>query len=180
MKATNGKVLVRVDMEQKNAMKIGDVVCKTANNFGTNYRERSPVIGVFDEGTEYFDKGDFALFHHNHFYHPSPYYLQDDLYSVPLNKTIFGLLNHNREMTPLFGNMICKKIPIPTALPLPPDEQKFYNDQYEIVDSGWTIYKTGDIIFTRPHSGYEIVYIFDKEEKRVIKVDSEMVCGILK
>lgn len=180
MRAVNNKVLVKVDMAQKNAMRIGDTIVKTALTFEKNYRERSPVVGQIMETNRFIREGDIAIFHHNHFYDPSPYYLQDDLYSVPLNKTIFGTLNNYGEMIPVFGNLICKRIPIPSILPLPPDQQKFYINRYEILNPGWTTYKEGAIIFTRPNSGYEIVYNWNQQEKRVIRVDSDMVCGFLK
>lgn len=180
MKAANNKILVRVDMEQKNAMNVCGVVIKIANDFATNYREKSPVVGQFAETNKYFNESQVAIFHHNHFYPPSPYHLQDNIFSVPLNKTIFGTLNSLGEMNPAFGNMICEKIQVETTLPLPPEQRKFYNDQYKVINPGWTMYKVGQRIFTRPFSGYEIVYTWDTEERRIIKVDSEMVCGVIK
>lgn len=180
MKSVNNKVLVRVNMEQKNYMKIGSIVLQTANKYATNYREKSPVVGQFVETNQFFREGDIALFHHNHFYHPSPYFLQDDLYSVPMNKTIFGTVDSHGEMTPVMGNMICKRIPVETYLPLPSDQQKTHINRYEIVNPGWTKYKAGDIIFTRPHSGYDIIYMWDTEKRVVTKVSEDMVCGIVK
>ena len=38
MKAVNGKILVRVDMEQKDFMMIGDLKLSTAIKFEKNYR----------------------------------------------------------------------------------------------------------------------------------------------
>lgn len=179
MKAVNNKVLVRVDMRQKDCMIIGDTIVKTAWGFGTNYRERSPVVCQFAEKTKLFRKGDIAICHHNNFYDPSPYHLEGDLFSVPVNKTIFGVLDSEGNMTPVMGNMICKTIPVPSLLPLPRDQQKDFINRYEIVEPGWTHYKKGQIIFTRPYSGYLIVYTWGFEERRVLKVDSDMVCGIL-
>lgn len=180
MKATNNKVIVRVDMAQKNAMYIGDVLVKTALAYEKNFRERSPVIGQIMEDNRYLSKGQLAIFHHNHFYEPSPYYLQDDLFSVPLNKTIFATLDSQGLASPVFGNVFCKTIPIPSEIDLPPDHKKDYINKYEIVDPGWTKYRPGQIIFTRPYSGYEIVYNWGGDERRVIKVDSEMICGVVK
>lgn len=180
MKSVNNKILVRVDMAQKNAMMVGNVLVQTANLYATNYREKSPVIGVFAESNKFFKEGDIAIFHHNHFYHPSPYYLQDDLYSVPMNKTIFGVLNSQGELTPVMGNILCNRIPVKTPFPVPPDQQKFHINQYEVTDRGWTTYKKGNIILTRPNAGYEIVFFFDKIEKRIIKVTDDQICGVVK
>lgn len=180
MRAVNNKVLVRVDMGQKNSIRIGDIAVKTVASFNKNYRERSPVVGEIAETNRFLQKGDIAVFHHNHFYDPSPYYLQDDLFSVPLNKTIFGTLSSQGEVYPVFGNLICNRIVIPSFLPLPPEQQQFHINQYEVVNPGWTTYKKGQVIFTRPNSGYEIVYVFNGEEKRIIKVDGDMICGVVK
>lgn len=161
-------------------MEVGGVTVKTALEFDKNYRNRSPVVGQFAETNEYFKEGELALFHHNHFYPPSPYFLQDDLFSVPMTKSIFGVLDSQGEMTPVMGNIVVKTIPIPTLLDVPREMQQNYINRYEIVNSGWTTYKKGDIIFTRPHAGYPIVYIWNGEERTVIKVPDDQVCGILK
>lgn len=179
MKAVNGKILVRVNNSQKEYMDIAGVEVKTVHKYGTNYRERSPVIGVFAETTEHFREGQAAIFHHNHFYLPSPYHLKGDMFSVPVNKTIFGTLDTHGDMTPVMGNIIVGLIPIPTLLPLPPDQQKTYINQYRVINPGWTKYKEGQTIFTRPHSGYEVIYTWEGTEKRIIKVDSDMVCGVV-
>jgi hypothetical protein len=76
--------------------------------------------------------------------------------------------------------MICEKIDIETAIPLPIEQRKKHIDRYSIKNPGWTKYKIAQTIFTRPDSGYEIVYIWQNIENRVVKVDSEMICGILK
>ena len=180
MKSVNNKVLVRVDMAQKDYMEVGGVVVKTALDFDKNYRNRSPVVGQFAESNQYFKEGDLALFHHNHFYPPSPYFLQDDLFSVPMGKSIFGVLDSHGEMTPVMGNMTVKLIPIPTLLPVPTDQQENYKNRYEIINPGWTTYKKGDIIFTRPLAGYPIVFTWNGEERTIIKVPDDQVCGVLK
>lgn len=180
MKSANQKILVRVNLDQKNFMQIGESLVKMAQDFATNYREKSPVLGVFAESNKLFTEGQVAIFHHNHFYRPSPYHLYDDLYSVPMNKTIFGVLNSDGEFVPVMGNMTCERIAVETSLPLPPDQVEYHNSQYKILDPGWTTYKKGDVVLTRPSSGYEIVYHLDNIERKVIKVDQDMVCGIVK
>lgn len=180
MRAVNGKILVRVDMAQKNSMRIGDMVVRTMPLFNKNYRERSPVVAQVAESNRFLTEGDIIVTHHNHFYEPSPYHLQDDLFSIPLNKTIFGVVSSWGELRPLFGNIICNKIEKPSFLPLPPEQRELFINKYEVVDAGWTTCKKGQMIFTRPNSGYEIVYNFNGEERRVIKVDGDMVCGVLK
>lgn len=180
MKAVNGKVLVRVDMKQKSHMKMGEVVVQMANLYETNYREKSPVVGVFAETNKFFKEGEIAVFHHNHFYEPSPYYLYDDLFSVPMNHTILGVLGEGGSFRPVFGNMVCEQMEVESEFLIPPEHKTFHVNQYRIIDAGWTNYKNGTIALTRPYSGYEIVYMFNGVQHRVIKVQDEMVCGIVK
>lgn len=180
MKSVNSKIIVRVNMSQKDYMDIGGISVKMALEFDVNYRRRSPVVGRFAESNKLFKEGDIAIFHHNHFYPPSPYFLQDDLFSVPMSPAIFGILNSEGEMIPVMGNMTVKLIPVPTLLPVPTDQQENYKSRYEVINPGWTTYKAGDIIFTRPLAGYEIVYTWNNIEKRVIKVPEAQICGVLK
>lgn len=167
-----------MDMEQKNSMTLGDITVKMASIYETNYREKSPVVGTIAETNEFLREGQIAVFHHNNFYLPSPYHLYEDLFSVPMGKTIFGVLDENGNINPTFGNMICERIEVETPFPVPPDQKKFHINQYRVLDGGWTVFRKEDTVFTRPHSGYEIIYIWDSMEKRVVKVDSDMVCGV--
>lgn len=180
MKNVNDRILVRVDMRQKNEMVIGGVKCKTALKYEANYREKSPVIAQVIEGNKWLKENDAILCHHNHFYPPSPYFVQDDLYSIPANHTIFAILNPDGSVNPVYGNVIAERIPIETTLPLPPELRKYYADRGKIVDGGWTKYKIGDLVFTRPSAPYDIVYIFGDVEKRITKIDSQMICAVVK
>lgn len=179
IKAANNKLIVRVDPNQKNEITIGGITLTTALLFENNYRERSPVVGVIVHGNEVLKEGDVALFHHNHFYQPSPYWVGDDLFSVPFNKTIFGKINENGEIYPLCGNIICERIPIKYAVPVPIEEQKTHTDRAMIKNPGQALYWPGELIFHRPHAGYDIVYNWFGEERRVTKVHEEMVIGYL-
>jgi len=176
----NHRIVVRVDLAQKNRMKIGDTVVHTANNFDTNYRERSPVIAEVVDGNEYIRKGMLLCCHHNHFYDPSPYHLQDDLYSIPINRTIFGYFDKKGNLKPLCGNIIGEQVDIPTAIPLPPELIKQYKDRVIVTNGKGTPYKKGDLAFTRPSAPYIIVFHWNDIQKRVTKVDSEMIIGIVK
>jgi hypothetical protein len=179
MIATNNRLLVKVDLTQKNTMMIGDVKCQTATRYETNYREKSPVIAEVEEGKDRLNKGDFLLCHHNHFHPPSPYHLQDDLYSIPANHTIFAILYPSGELSPVYGNVLAAQVEIETPLPVPAEYRKFHKDRGLILDGGWTKFKPGDLVFTRPSAIYEIVYIFGGIEKRVCKINSEMICAVV-
>lgn len=180
MRSVNNKILVRVDLDQKNQFSINGTTVKSANDYETNYRHKSPVIATVVNGNSWVKEGDLICCHHNYFFPPSPYYLQDDLYSIPFSGAIFGVFDKAGVISPICGNMICKRIDIPTLLPVPTDQAKQYINRYTISDPGLEGFRVGDTIFTRPHAGYEIVYVWENEERRVIKVHIDMVCGVLK
>lgn len=177
-KAANNKIVVRVDPRQKNEFKIGDTVVAAALLFENNYREKSPVAGVIVHGNEYLREGEVALFHHNHFYQPSPYWIGDDLFSVPFNKTIFGVLDESGDINPMCGNIICERVPVEYAMPVPVEEQKTHTDRARVINPGQAPYKEGQLIFHRPSAGYDIVYNWNGYERRVTKVHEEMVIGL--
>ena len=161
-------------------MVIGDTVLQMASLYETNYREKSPVICTVVEGNNFVKKGQFLLCHHNLFYLPSPYHLQDNLFAIPFSKVLFAIINMDGSLTPICGNLLCDRVEKPSLLPLPPEMREKYIDRVIVTDGGWSIYKPKDLLFTRPHSYYEIVYTINGEEKRVHKVDKDMVAAVIK
>lgn len=180
MKPVNNKIIVRVNINQKDEMLVGGILLKTALSFDSNYREKSPVIAEVVEGNRFLKKGDIIVCHHNHFYAPSPYLLEGDLYSIPFNKTIFAKINKDGKLSALCGNILGDRVVIKNDLLVPPEFQKKYIDRILVTDRGWTTYKNGSTIFCRPNAPYDIVYNFGGVEMRKTKVDSDMVCGFLK
>jgi hypothetical protein len=178
MTPVNGKIIVSCDLKQKNSICISGTEMQSAILFETNYREKSPVIATVIEGNEMVKEGDVLITHHNNFYLPSPYHLYDNTFSIPFSKTLFAKIDKNGKVIPICGNMICENIEIESDLFIPSEKKRFHTDRYKVIDEGWTNYKKGSIIFTRPYSGYEIVYNVNSIEKRIIKVDSEMICGV--
>jgi hypothetical protein len=179
MIAVNDKIVVRVDMKQKNCVKVGDTVLKTVHDFGTNYRERSPVVGEIVQGNDYVHPGQLAIFHHNHFYPPSPYYLYDDLYSVPFNKTVFGVLD-GTDIRPMCGNIIGKRVQKSYDLEMPTDLKELYIDRLVVDHPGWTSYKKGQTLIIRPNSYYEIVYSVNNVVYKVHKTHEDWVVAYIK
>jgi len=177
MKSVNNRIIVRVDMAQKNRMKIGDIWVQCALLFNTNYREKSPVIAEVISGNDKVKEGMFICCHHNHFYHPSPYFLQDDLYSIPFNKTIFGYFKEDGELIPLCSNVLGSRIEIPSTIPLPPELVKKYTNKMLVTNGRNTKYKKGETLFTRPNAPYDIVYNWGGKEIVVTKVSEDMIVG---
>lgn len=161
-------------------MEVNGIELKTAMNFATNYRERTPVIAKVIEGNKYVRKDDLLLTHHNLFQMPSPFHLEGDLFSIPYSKVLFAKIDSLGDIHPICGNTICKKIEVDTLLPVPVDQKKYHINKFEVINGGWTIFKQGDIVLTRPHSGYEIIYILNGIKNTIVKVDSEMICGVIK
>jgi len=177
MQSVNNRIIVRVDMAQKNRMKIGDIWVQSALLYNSNYREKSPVIAEVISGNHKLKEGMFICCHHNHFYHPSPYFLQDDLYSIPFNKTIFGFFKENGELIPVCDNVFGSRIEIPSTIPLPPEMVQKYNNKITCTNGHDTKYKKGETIFTRPNAPYDIVYNWDGNEIVVTKVSEDMIVG---
>lgn len=179
MTPTNDKIIVKVDMAQKDTMMIGNVRVYMALKYEVNFREKSPVIAEVVSGNTKLNAGQYILTHHNHFYPPSPYHLQDDLYSIPANHTIFAVLHPSGELSPVYGNVLASKVEVETALPVPPEFRTLHKDRGLILDGGWTEFKPGDLVFTRPSAIYEIVYIWGQQERRICKINSEMICAVV-
>lgn len=178
MRVTQDRILVKVNMAQKDEFSIGGVTVKAALPFETNYRESSPVVGLILQGNAYIKPDTIAIFHHNHFYHPSPYFLYDDLYSVPFNKTLFGIIDQEGEIQPMCGNIICERVSEEYTMPVPVEHQKTRIDRARVIRPGLTIYKPEQLIFHRLNAGYDIVYNWNGTVHRVTKVHEDMVVGV--
>jgi hypothetical protein len=178
MKPANGKILVRLNMAQKDTLVIGPMVLKIANKYQTNYREKSPVVAEIVEGNKEIRPGQVAIFHHNHFYPPSPYFLHSDLYSVPFNKTLFAIVYQDGNLRPMCGNILCNRVDIETVIELPPEQRKKHIDRVIVTNPGNTPYKEGQLLFMRPNSYYEIVYNLNGVECRVHKIHADSVVGM--
>lgn len=177
MKPVNKKILVRVNILQKDTMIVGGIELSTATRFDTNYRERSPVIAEVVTGNHILKLGDIIVCHHNSFYLPSPYHLEDDLFSIPFGKTIFAKVSKNGKLSAICGNILGERVLVKTDLELPPEHQTKYVDRLFVTDKGWSSYRNGSTILCRPNAPYDIVYNFKGIENRVTKVPEDQVVG---
>lgn len=174
----NNKVLLECDPFQKEQALIGENLFRCANLFETNYRYKSPTIAKVVEGNQYLLEGDVLLCHHNLFYQPSPYFIQDNLFSVPFSKVLFAKILSDGSLQAICGNLLGNKIVKETFLPLPPERQEFYNDRFIINDAGWTRFKKGQTIYARPSSCYDIIYHLNGVQKSVTKISEDMIIGV--
>lgn len=180
MNPVNDKIIVRVNMAQKDRISVNGIEVFTALKFETNYREKSPVVAEVVQGNNEVAAGDILLCHHNMFYPPSPFFLYDDLFAVPFKPTLFAVLSKIGEIRPICGNIICERIPVETALPVAPEYQKTHIKKSLVKNGIGTRYGAGDTIFHRPHAGYDIVYVWGGKENRITKVHQDQVCGFVK
>lgn len=178
MTPANDKILIQVNADQKNKMSIGGNTLFTATAFDPNYRERSPTVGRVVEGNPYVYENDFLLLHHNLCYLPSPYHVQDDLFSIPFSSVIFAKIDKKGNITPVCGNLLCDRVNIESEFYLIEKEQ--YLDRVRVLDGMGTPYHKGQLLFTKPYSFYQIVWNWNGEERRVHKCNSEMVVGYVK
>lgn len=178
MTGANGKIIVKSNPDQKSFFSIGDVSLFSATKYDSNYREKSPVLAEVITGNGIVNSGDVIICHHNLFYLPSPHHLYDDFFSIKCNQTIFGKIDQHGDITPLYGNILCDRVKIEIDIPLPPEKKEMYIDKVVVTHPGNTMFKKGQMLFTRPYSFYEIVYVHNGIERRVHKCDSKMVCAM--
>lgn len=180
MQPVNNKIIVYCDVFQKETVSIGGNIFKLANKYEQNYRVKSPTICIVEEGNELIRPGDILLCHHNLFYQPSPYYLFNNLFSIPFSNVLFAKILEDGELLPICGNILGDRIDIETSLPLPPDQRKKYTDRIVVNNPGYTKYKKGQTLFTRPSAPYDIVYHINGEQKIATKISEDMVTAIMK
>lgn len=178
MKSVNHKILVKADVTQKNQMVINGVTFKTAPLFDSNFREKSPTIAQVINGNQFVKSGDVIICHHNTFYLPSPFHVENDTFSIPFDKIVFGTLDENGNINPLCGNILCHRIQKKEDN-VPLEFRKKYIDRAVVFNGTGTPYKEGQTILHRLNAGYDIVYNINSIEKRVTKVHESQVVGIL-
>ena len=176
MQSANNKILVSCNLEQKDFAEIGGNMLKIANSYNPNFREKSPVIAKAEETNGEITKGDILICHHNHFYGSSPFWLVDDLFSIPCNKTIFAIIDKEGNPKPVNGNIIGERLYQDTKIEQPPEFRKHYIDRVKVLIAGYG-YAKGQLIFTKPYAPYQICYTLNMIERRITKVDKDMVIG---
>jgi len=181
MQAANDKIIVKVELDQKDGILLNGVRFHTAIKYESNYREKSPVIATVVSGNNKdIMHGDVLLCHHNLFYLPSPHYLYDNLYSIKIAPTLFAKILQDGSLLPICGNLLCERVEKQYSFEVPVENREMYLDRIKVINAGYTPYKTGQLLFTRPYSYYEIVYNFGEEEMRIHKCHESMVVAYLK
>ena len=178
MRATFDKIIVKVDPAQKSSIDMGGQQFLLAKQYNHNRREQHPVLCEVIQGNSRVNPGKFLLVHHNRFAENSPHEIGDGLYSIPYNSGIFASLDDNGDAHSLCGNIIAKRVQKVEKIEVAAHLRKDYHDRVIVQFDGYG-YKKGAEIFTFPFSDYEIVYVWKGEERRVVKVFKDDICGIL-
>lgn len=180
MRTSSGKILVQVNLGQKGKVFIGGIEFQTMLNYNTNYRERSPVVALVKEGNQRIPTGSYIICHHNRFHEHSVYHLYDDLFAIPVNDSIFMRIDENGDPHSVQGNLVCERIERRESfMDTPESLKKNYTDRVRVLNKGYG-FKKGDEIYTYKFSDYEIVYNWNGQIRRVIKVKKEDVVAIYK
>lgn len=177
IKPVQNKIIVRVNQDQKNEAVIGGKVLSMAREYGANYREKSPVLAELVEGGE---PGTILLCHHNMFQGEfCPYWLRDDLYSIPFKpETVFVSIDKNGDPQTIGGNIACERVMIESTLALPAEMQMPYLDRVRILSAGHG-FKGGELAFVITMSMYHIHYTLDGIDRQICKVYKDDILGFV-
>ncbi len=178
MKPKKDWLIVKVDLAQKRMIEVDGKEFLVATKFNTNYREKNPVVSLVIEGCNEIKKNDIIISHHNFFVPNSPFQIDDETFAIKYNENIFCSIDKTGIAHPLCDNVLAKKIKVDSKFALPVSCQKDYLDRAEMVEGGG--YATGEIVFVKPYRCYEIVYVFNNIEHRIIKLRKTDIVANLK
>lgn len=172
-----GNIIVSVNLNQKDEAIIGGGnVLKTGKAYNENFRERNPVVAKVEVGNKEIPKGSYIVCNYSYFDLESPLFMFDNLYSIPVNEEIYAMVNQDGSLTPVCGNVLVDSFIKQSILELPSELLK------PCIDRGTAL--TGEYkdhtIFWLKYSNYEIVYQWNLEEKRAIKIHNTEITGYIK
>lgn len=175
------RIIVSVNMEQKNSIDLGGIKFSVSPKFSGNHREKNPVIATVINGYDNSPRGSLLLCHHNCFEgETNPFQISDNLFSIPFNKTtVFCKMDEEGNLTGVLGNILAERVNPESLLEVPITDRKSYFDRVKILKDGYG-FKKGQEVFTLPYADYQIVYNFNGIERRIIKVHKDEIVAILK
>jgi hypothetical protein len=176
MKSVNNFIVVSVDQDQKAKALLGNHEILLAKKYNTNRREQNPVLCKVVQGNKKVREGTWLLVHHNRFAEHSPHEIGGGLYSIPYNQSVFAKVDKNGEAHSVNGNIICEREKVSHGNIL--TTEKIHNDRFTILNDGCG-YRKGQMVFTYQFSEYEIIYIWQGIEHRVIKIFHEDIVGVV-
>ena len=150
-----------------------------AKEFSHNRRESNPVVCKVVEGNNLIKDGTILIVHHNRFVEHSPHYIGDNLYSLAYNDEIFAKVGKDGSAKPICNNILVEYVFEDKDKFLPAHLRKPNKHKYKVIHNGYG-FKKGQEVFAFPFSNYEIVYIYEGVEHRVIKLKkNDIVAKVL-
>src|ERR1700760_119999 len=110
MKAIQNRILVKVQLDQREEMKLGESWIKTGSRYSENFRLKSPAVAEVIEGCGEIETGIIIICNYNHFTEDSPYKLYDNLFSIPVNELILGRLDEKGNFIAMNGNIVVEEL----------------------------------------------------------------------
>jgi len=176
MQSANDKIIVSVDFSQKEKISVGGSEMLLAKSYSHNRRESMPVLCKVVDGNGKVPRETMLLVHHNRFGENSPHSLGDNLYSLAYNESIFARLDKDGNAIGLCGNVIVEYIYPEYSVSVPAHLRQPHKFKYKVLNTGFG-YKKNQKVFAYEFSDYVIVYVFNGEEKRVVKLKSSDIVG---
>lgn len=177
IKPVKGNIVVSVNLFQKEEVNILGNQFKTGKNYNENFRERNPVVAKVEVGNKEIEKGSYIVCNYSYFDLESPLFMYDNLYSIPVNEEIYATINMDGTLRPVCGNLLVERVEVKSKIDLPDERKKKYFNQGKASRGTWL---EGKYIFWLPYSDYEIVYQWNGEERRAIKIHENEITGYLK
>lgn len=177
MKPILNNIIVSVNPLQKEETTIGLNILKTGKAYNENFRERNPVVAKVIGGTKEIPKGSHIVCNYSYFDEASPFEIEKGFYSIPINEEIFAIIKKDGTLTPVCGNILVERVTKETGIDIPEELKKPHFNQGMV--SRGTFFE-GYYVFWLPYADYEIVYQWNGEERRAIKVHENEITGYLK
>lgn len=176
MKPPKNKIIVSVNPSQKDEAVIGDNILKTGKAYNENFRERNPVVAKVEVGNKEIPTGSFIVCNYNYFDLESPLNMMDNLYSIPVNEEIFAIVNQDGSLTPVCGNLLVENLLKETKIDLPEELKKEHTNRGIALTGKYK----DKYIFWLPYANYTIVYQWNSQERRQVKIHDTEITGYIK
>lgn len=171
MKATQGNVLIKIDLEQKKKYKFSngaEIFISRGHEY--NLRLDNPnVAEVID--AENIPTGALVLIHHNSIQDSFKVFEEENIFSVP-NDMVF-LYYYDNEWLPNTGFVIAERIFKPYKGVLIGIESELVKNRMWIVKGLYA----GACAITLKNCDYEIVYFLDGKEHSIIRTRTREIIG---
>jgi hypothetical protein len=172
------KILVSVDVNQKAKINANGSELFISKEFSNNRRESNPIICKVEHGNKKVLRETFLLVHHNRFVEGSPHHVEDNIYSLAWNESIFAKLDENGEAHSVCDNIIVDYVFDENEL-VPEQLKKPNKNKYKVRQRGFG-FKENQIVFAYPFANYEIIYVWKGVEKRVLKLKKSDIVAKIK